>query len=125
MEFYVNHLTGRLDQEDSADDGPTTLLAEASITPETSVQEEEAYRPVFPLLDTILEETTEDLLQEDEESPSAPSSSGSPHSSTSSSGSRWVWGWGWLNTSSDDDASSVIHCPPLPGLPGSTISGNV
>lgn len=79
MEFYVNHLNEEKEEEEEV--------------------------TMYPLLDTILEETLEDLMLEEVAESSANSSS------TSSSG-RWGWGWGWLNTSSDDDdSSSVIHCP--------------
>ena len=69
----------------------------------TSVDESSAndYRPSFPLLETIAEETTEELLLD-----SAAEGSDSPNSNSG----RWGWGWGWLNTS-DDDSSSVIHVP--------------
>lgn len=91
MEFYVNHLNEIDDNEEENKE-------------EVEVEE---VTTMYPLLDTILEETLEDLMMEDYGCGGANGSS----SSTSSSG-RWGWGWGWLNTSSDDDdSSSVIHCP--------------
>lgn len=83
MEFYVNHLNE-----------------------EENGEKEEEEVTMYPLLDTILEETLEDLMLED------CGATGSSNSSSTSSSGRWGWGWGWLNTSSDDDdSSSVIHCP--------------
>jgi len=84
MEFYVNHLNE-----------------------EENDEKEEEEVTMYPLLDTILEETLEDLMLED-----CGATGGSNSSSSTSSSGRWGWGWGWLNTSSDeDDSSSVIHCP--------------
>ena len=95
MEFYVNDLSTALDGEQ--DSGPC-------------VNDQNVYRP-FPLLETIMEETDEDLTNEMEVS-SEPSESSSPSCSSG------PWGWGWGLLTSDDDSCSVIHMPLDQKSPG-------
>ena len=66
---------------------------------------------LFPLLETIAEETTDELLLDmtSGSSRSGSCSSVSGSASYSSSSGRWNWGWGWLT---DDDSSSVRHLSP-------------
>ena len=100
MEFYVNNLMSDCESPTSNSGGGDishqTMGSCASVDPE-------AYRQ-YPLLETIIEETDEDLLYDLEEFTGeveccSPSSSSEP----------WGWGWGLLN--SDDDSGSVIHVP--------------
>lgn len=114
MEFYINHLT----MEGCDANNISAALADN----ETSVDESaNAYRPVFPLLETIAEETMEELMLDMSETSSSSAAEGSD-SPTSNSG-RWGWGWGWLNTS-DDDSSSVIHVPLDGGSATAITSGS-
>lgn len=106
MEFYINHLTMEgCDGNNMA----STLMADVETTAVEEPLPDVAYRPPFPLLDTIAEETPEDLLLDMFDSSPALATDESSESPSSNSG-RWGWGWGWLNTS-DDDSSSVIHVP--------------
>ena len=130
IEFYVNHLTmeggdgmdGCVLAESMALDHHQLLLQQQPGNNDASQQAATDsggdYRPAYPLLETIAEETLEELLldlaaaescasMDHHSSSSLSSQSNSPNSSGSG---RWGWGWGWLNTS-DDDSSSVIHVP--------------
>ena len=130
IEFYVNHLT--------MEGGDGCVLAESidtsAVTASTAGGEDCAdyiQRPVYPLLETIAEETLEELLLDLAPSSTCESQSqcGSPNSQSSNSpnssagSGRWGWGWGWLNTS-DDDSSSVIHVPVNSRLSSSTNNNN-
>lgn len=89
----------------------STLMADAETTAVEESAPDVAYRPPFPLLDTIVEETLEELLLDmSDSSPSSALAADESSESPSSNSGRWGWGWGWLNTS-DDDSSSVIHVP--------------
>lgn len=107
MEFYINHLT--MEGCDANNIAAAFMSeAETAATQQESSSQNVVYRPPFPLLETITEETMEELLLDMSDSSSLllDESSESP----SSNSGRWGWGWGWLNTS-DDDSSSVIHVP--------------
>ena len=93
MEFYVNHLTAE-ENENDVSSGTSVPASNGEI-----------HYSSFPLLETIAEETAEELQLELEQD----SCSSSP--SFSSSSGRWGWGWGWLT---DDDSSSVIHVSAEP-----------
>lgn len=102
MEFYVNHLSsecgeasGKVADEQRRDGGDE----------EEDDRDKYYYRP---RLETVLEETEEELAR-DRGDEYASLSSGSDDSvdTTSSSSEHWKWGNGWLN-GSDDDASTVI-----------------
>ncbi|XP_057374203.1 mucin-5AC-like [Daphnia carinata] len=108
MEFYINHLTM---EGCDANNISAALMADAETTAVEESAPDVAYRPPFPLLDTIVEETLEELLLDmSDSSPSPPLAADESSESPSSNSGRWGWGWGWLNTS-DDDSSSVIHVP--------------
>jgi hypothetical protein len=121
MEFYINHLTM---EGCDANNIASALMAESECTAVEESSANVVYRPPFPLLDTITEETVEELLLElsDSSSLSASANDESSESPSSNSG-RWGWGWGWLNTS-DDDSSSVIHMP-VGGGPSAITSGSL
>ncbi|EFX89610.1 hypothetical protein DAPPUDRAFT_303196 [Daphnia pulex] len=121
MEFYINHLTM---EGCDANNIASALMAESECTAVEESSANVVYRPPFPLLDTITEETVEELLLElsDSSSLSASANDESSESPSSNSG-RWGWGWGWLNTS-DDDSSSVIHMP-VGGGPSTITSGSL
>ena len=122
MEFYINHLTM---EGCDANNIASALMAEAESA--STVEESSAnvvyHQPPFPLLDTITEETVEELLLEmsDSSSLSIPAMDESSESPSSNSGR---WGWGWLNTS-DDDSSSVIHVPVGGGSSAAITSGSL
>ncbi|XP_045031102.1 serine-rich adhesin for platelets isoform X2 [Daphnia magna] len=108
MEFYINHLTM---EGCDGNNISSTLMADAETTAVEESAPDVAYRPPFPLLDTIVEETLEELLLDmSDSSPSSALAADESSESPSSNSGRWGWGWGWLNTS-DDDSSSVIHVP--------------
>lgn len=120
IEFYVNHLTmeggdgmdGCVLAESMALDHQLLLHGNNDAS-QAATDNGADYRPAYPLLETIAEETLEELLLDlaAESCGSMDHSSSSSSNSPNSSGSgRWGWGWGWLNTS-DDDSSSVIHVP--------------
>ena len=120
MEFYINHLTAM--EGCDANNIATALMSDAGVEDPSSTQNV-VYRPPFPLLETIAEETMEDLMLDLSDSSSASALDESSESPSSNSG-RWGWGWGWLNTS-DDDSSSVIHVPVSGGSPAAIPSGSL
>ena len=103
----------------------SALMADAESASVEESSANVAYRPPFPLLDTITEETVEELMLDmsDSSSPLASTMDESSESPSSNSG-RWGWGWGWLNTS-DDDSSSVIHMPVGGGSSAAITSGSL
>lgn len=117
MEFYINHLT----MEGCDANIASALLADNETRAEdpSSSSANVVYRPPFPLLETITEETLEELTLDMSDSSSSTTHDESSESPSSNSG-RWGWGWGWLNTS-DDDSSSVIHVP-VAGRSAATIT---
>jgi hypothetical protein len=122
MEFYINHLTM---EGCDANNIASALMADAESASVEESSANVAYRPPFPLLDTITEETVEELMLDmsDSSSPLASTMDESSESPSSNSG-RWGWGWGWLNTS-DDDSSSVIHMPVGGGSSAAITSGSL
>ena len=120
MEFYINHLTAM--EGCDANNIAAALMSDAGVEDPSSTQNV-VYRPPFPLLETIAEETMEDLMLDLSDSSSASALDESSESPSSNSG-RWGWGWGWLNTS-DDDSSSVIHVPVSGGSPAAIPSGSL
>ena len=104
MEFYVNHLASECSQANGKQDGDPRR--------DDCDEEEEDERDKYyyrPRLETVPEETDEELARDRgaDEFASLSSASDDSVDTTSSGSENWKWGNGWLN-GSDDDASTVI-----------------